>query len=92
MPPRSTGPSPTAKKIRAQAKEAQANKPDLLDVGDAVEHSISAQVRIAPGKEVWVKMGAVVHVRPGETAAQADERATEFVTESLNDKIQALLD
>jgi len=57
-----------------------------LDEGDEIEYGLS----ISEAGEYWAKLHAKVHVRAGENAVQASDRAANFVDAMLQHHVKAL--
>lgn len=74
--------------VRKPRKAAPVN---LLDEGDTVELSMTAEVKNKQGRSFWVKGGAQSTVRPGEDAEDAKQRLATFVTGYLYEQVAEYL-
>lgn len=60
-----------------------------LDPGDRIDYSVSYFHR---GKEeAWIKLGASVTVRDGETAEEARYRLTDFINDQMPGAIEEVV-
>lgn len=71
-------------------KQAAVLPPDL-DTGDTVEFGMTVECRPKGSGTIWVKAGATVHVRVGETPERASERASVFVMEQVSTQVAELM-
>lgn len=86
-------PAPTSKNITPKQKAlaaARKAKEEALSPGDTLEHGLTVSVKIG-GSDVWIKYSVTTKVREDETAEDAALRAHEFVTDKVNDHVEALI-
>lgn len=62
-----------------------------LDPGDAITVGITHQIQIK-GDNSWIKYEATVHVRGGETEAQAKSRAIAHVNTAVIDTVDQVVE
>lgn len=58
-----------------------------MNPGDRIEYSITAQVRVG-NADMWLKTGVNIAVQEGESTGKAYKRATKFVEDALNAKVE----
>lgn len=68
-----------ALEVRRVAEDYQDDLLDLLSPGDTVMTTVTHEVTI-DGEKSWIKHGATTTVRLDETADQARERLSKYVT------------
>ena len=77
-------------KRRRVDKSVDKNLPRALDAGDAIEYGLTAAVRKGRS-EFWVKVGVVGHLRPGETPRQANDRLAGVVHQTLDVRVNEII-
>lgn len=80
-------PKPKVRK-RSAAAGVVGKVPELLDVGDTIEHSITVEYRHPRKGNYWVKCGATTTIRDGETPNDAKARLDDFVGLHIWERIE----
>lgn len=75
-------------KVQQVTTEPQEEEISLLDEGDMVMTTVTHEVTI-DGEKSWIKHGASTKVRSGETAAQARDRLSRYVSEGALNEVEA---
>lgn len=78
--------------VRPKTRPAKVTQPTSpwdhsLSPGDHVEFGITAEVKNRQGRSYWVKGGAVVTMREGESVGQCTSRVQTFVIDMVEEQI-----